>query len=105
MIRLLLMALLLLPVSSWASEPLPPVAAKADGVINLNSASAEELELLPGVGPTKARAIIERRHTHPFHKIDEITKVKGIGRKTFGRLRPYLTVAGASTLSHAPTRR
>jgi competence protein ComEA len=72
---------------------------KKPGVVNLNNASEEQLELLPGIGPQKARAIVDHRRTHPFRKADELLKVKGIGRKTFGRLRPYLTIVGPSTLA------
>jgi competence protein ComEA len=79
-----------------------PVAAAAhrstEGVVNLNDASENQLALLPGIGPGKARAISEHRHAHPFHRVDELTKVKGIGRKTFGRLRPYITTVGPTTL-------
>lgn len=74
-------------------------AKAAEGVVNLNAASEDELGFLPGVGPSKAKAIVEHRRTHPFHKVEELTKVKGIGKKTFGRLRPYLTVAGPTTLT------
>ena len=70
-----------------------------EGVVNLNDAGEETLTLLPGIGPGKARAIVEHRRGHPFRRVDELTKVKGIGRKTFGRLRPYLTIAGPSTLN------
>jgi competence protein ComEA len=70
-----------------------------EGVVNLNDAGEEALTLLPGIGPGKARAIVEHRRGHPFRRVDELTKVKGIGRKTFGRLRPYLTIAGPTTLS------
>ncbi len=73
-------------------------AAEPQGAVNLNEATADELEVLPGIGPARARAIIEHRRSHPFHKIDELTKVKGIGRKTFGRLRPYIAVSGPTTL-------
>jgi comEA protein len=84
------------------AHPPPPVVApkSADGVVNLNDATEEQLTLLPGIGPTKAHVIAEHRHAHPFHRIDELTKVKGIGRKTFGRLRPYITTVGPTTLSH-----
>ncbi len=81
----------------------PPVTAapkSSDGVVNLNDASEDELARLPGIGPGKARAIAEHRHAHPFRRIDELTKVKGIGRKTFGRLRPYITTVGPTTLEH-----
>jgi competence protein ComEA len=81
-----------------ASAAAPPSSRGAVDVVNLNDASEEQLMLLPGIGPGKARSIIEHRHVHPFRRVDELTKVKGIGRKTFGRLRPYLTIAGATTL-------
>ena len=84
-----------------AHAPPPVVSPKSsDGVVNLNDATADELSRLPGSGPGKARAIAEHRHAHPFRRIDELTKVKGIGRKTFGRLRPYITPVGPTTLEH-----
>jgi competence protein ComEA len=77
----------------------PPVADGAPhGVLNLNQASPEQLELLPGIGPVKARQIVEHRRLHPFRHIEEIMRVKGIGRRTFGRLRSYLAVNGETTV-------
>ena len=99
--------LMLAFAASARADPLaeagPPASAapkSSDGVVNLNDASEDELTRLPGIGPGKARAIAEHRHVHPFRRIDELTKVKGIGRKTFGHLRPYLTTVGPSTLDH-----
>jgi competence protein ComEA len=89
------------PTDSAATVPSGKVAA---GVVNLNDASPDELERLPGIGPTRARAIVEHRRAHPFHKVDEITKVKGIGRKTFAKLRPFITVVGPTTLRESPSR-
>jgi competence protein ComEA len=90
------------------AEPVVHASATAAdarvGVVNLNLASSDELERLPGIGPAKARAIVEHRRAHPFHKVEDLTKVKGIGRKTFGKLRPYLTLVGATTLTEAPRR-
>jgi competence protein ComEA len=71
---------------------------KVQGVVNLNQADFDQLTLLPGVGPTKARRIVEWRAKHPFRRIEELTRVKGFGRKTFARLKAYLAVAGATTL-------
>jgi competence protein ComEA len=63
-------------------------------IVNINTAGSAELESLPGIGPSKAAAIIDYRTKHPFAKVDDITKVKGIGKKTFLKLKPYLAVSG-----------
>jgi competence protein ComEA len=72
-----------------------------DGVINLNTAPAELLSLLPGVGPAKAGAIVTYRRRRPFRTIDELVRIKGIGRKMVRRLRPHLAVAGPTTATAA----
>ncbi len=94
------------PASAEPAAPrtLPLVEAAAgppgsDGVVNLNSAPEEKLTLLPGIGPAKARAILEHRRAHPFRRVDELVKVKGIGRKLFGNVRHYVSVAGPTTLN------
>lgn len=100
-------AALLFAIAARADErtgPAPSVAtaSASAGTVNLNDASAAELELLPGIGPAKAARIVEHRHLHPFKRLDELTKVKGIGRKTFGKLRPYITLSGPTTLKSEP---
>ncbi|MEZ4287336.1 MAG: helix-hairpin-helix domain-containing protein [Polyangiales bacterium] len=60
--------------------------------INLNRATEEELMGLPGIGRTRARAIIERRYQRRFRHIAELLRVEGIGRKTFRKLQPRITV-------------
>lgn len=63
------------------------------GVINLNSGTEVELESLPGIGPSKAKAIIDYRTANgPFVTIEEIEKVKGIGPKTFANLKSKITI-------------
>jgi competence protein ComEA len=94
----ILAAALLVPTFALAEQPSASPTPTASGVVNVVSASAEELERLPGIGPSKAKAIVEHRKNHPFHKVEEITKVRGIGRKMFVRLRPYLTLNGPTTL-------
>ncbi len=57
--------------------------------VNINSASKEKLEALPGIGPTKAQAIIDGR---PFDKPEDIMKVKGIKQGTFNKIKDLITV-------------
>jgi competence protein ComEA len=68
-------------------------------VVNLNDATAAELDVLPGVGAKAAAAIIAYRQQKPFNRIEELVKVKGFGRKRFLKLKPYLTVKGPTKLS------
>lgn len=71
----------------------PPAVPKVD----LNTASAEELAQLPGIGPKMAKRIIEYREAvRPFEKPEEIMAVSGIGRQTYDRLADRLTVSPAA---------
>lgn len=59
--------------------------------LNVNTATAEELERLPRIGPVLARRIIEYRETHgPFRRIEELEAVPGIGPKTLEELAPLI---------------
>lgn len=61
--------------------------------ININMASAEELQRLPRIGPRVAQRIVDFRKEHGrFKRIEEIMKVKGIGEKTFKRIKDLITV-------------
>ena len=63
-------------------------------LIDINSATAKEFERLPRIGPQLAgRIVAYREENGAFKRIDDITKVKGIGSKTLERLRPYLTMS------------
>jgi len=68
-----------------------------DGVVNLNTAAPEMLELLPGIGPAKVHSILWYRQRHPFRTVDELVRIKGIGRKMVRRLRVHLAVSGPTT--------
>jgi len=68
-----------------------------EGVVNLNTAPPELLAVLPGVGPSKALGIVAYRTRHPFRTVDELVRVKGIGRKMVRAMRDHLAVAGPST--------
>jgi competence protein ComEA len=65
----------------------------ASRTVNLNTASAAELEVLPGIGPAMARRILEYRSRYGrFSSIDQLDQVKGIGPKTLEKLRPLVRV-------------
>jgi competence protein ComEA len=65
--------------------------------LDLNSATETELDALPGVGPSRAQAIIEHRAKNgPFASVEDLRNVKGIGDKTFAELKPLLTVAAST---------
>ena len=69
--------------------------AEVDHKIDINTASAAELATLPGIGDSKAKAIVEYRAADPFQTVEDLKKVKGIGDKTFESLRPNLMVSEA----------
>ena len=77
------------------APPLPEPPSRGvlpDGRIDLNAASAEELETLPGVGPARAEAIISEREARPFRVPGDLRRVPGIGEATFQRLAPLVAV-------------
>ena len=70
-------------------------AAPAGAVVNINTASASELDALPGIGAKVAARIIEYRQKNgPFKKIEELMNVQGIGEKNFLKLKPQISVGG-----------
>lgn len=74
----------------------------AHAVVNLNTATAEQLESLNGIGPAKAEAIIEyRKKNGNFKTVDDLNNVPGIGDKTMAKLKPELTVTGTTTVAPA----
>ena len=80
-----------------ASAPRQDAAAAKAPVINLNTATAAELEQLPGIGAKVAARIVEyRTKKGPFKKIEELMNVQGVGEKSFLKLRAQLTVSGTA---------
>lgn len=76
------------------------VGFAAAGVVNVNTASAEQLALLPRVGPAVATRIVEFRTANgPFKQTEELMLVQGIGERTFELIRPYIALDGETTLS------
>jgi competence protein ComEA len=72
------------------------------GVININTASVKELELLPGVGNHTAKLIVAYREKTPFKSAQELTNVKGVGQGIYRHVKDFLTVSGATTLAAKP---
>lgn len=74
-------------------------SSSASGVVNINTATEEQLVRLPGIGPSKARAILAlRTQMGGFSKVENLLRVRGIGRKTLQKLNPMLTLKGETTL-------
>jgi competence ComEA-like helix-hairpin-helix protein len=79
---------------------LPALGAEGkSSVVNVNSANASQLALLPRVGPSVAERIVDyRKQNGPFKKPEDLMLVQGIGEKTFQLLKPYVAIAGETTL-------
>jgi len=89
----LLCGLVLLGMGRGAVAAGAAPAGSGDGArVELNSASADELARLPGIGAAKAKAIIEHRTEDPFRKPEDLRKVKGIGDRLYDRLKDQITV-------------
>ena len=79
-----------------AAKPAKAAAASPAAPVNLNTATQAQLETLPGIGPASAKRIIEYRDKNgKFKKVEELMNVKGIGEKSFLKLKPMITVGAA----------
>ena len=75
-----------------------PAAPTATAPLNINTATAPQLETLPGIGPAVAARILEYRQKNGnFKKIEELMNVKGIGEKSFLKIKALVTVAPSKT--------
>ena len=85
---------LVLAGSSLAEDTSPRLV----GTVNINTATPEQLELLPGIGEARARAVVTmRKQRGGFKSVDELTEVKGIGEAALERLRPFVRTDGKTT--------
>jgi competence protein ComEA len=85
-----------------ASQPAAKPAVPA-GVLNINTASASELDALPGIGAKTAARIVEYRQKNgPFKKVEELMNVRGVGEKNFLKLKAQITVGPAKADHERP---
>ena len=89
-------------LSSFAAEKAAKAAPEKpvlSGKININAASVEQLEMLPGIGTKTAQSIVEfRSQNGPFKKVEDLISVKGIGDKTLEGVKSYIILEGNTTL-------
>jgi competence protein ComEA len=96
---------LVAPSSASAGQAAKPAAASkaratASEPVNLNAATATQLQTLPGVGASTAQRILDYRQKNgSFKKIEELMNVKGIGEKSFLKLKPLITVSSDKAAS------
>lgn len=82
------LALLLCSASPLLAKKKPPARP-----VNLNTATAAELQEVPGIGPATAQKILDTRKSYgPFKSVDDLLAIKGIGQKRLDKMRKYLTV-------------
>lgn len=84
------------PIAAAAQAPsatAPPAASASKSAINLNAATIDQLETLPGIGRKTAERILEfRTKSGGFKRIEDLMNVKGIGEKSFLKLKPLVVV-------------
>jgi len=70
-----------------------------EGKLNINTATSIEFQMLPGIGQKKADAIVAYRNAHgPFKAVNDLDKIKGIGKAKLNTIRPLCMLEGKSTL-------
>jgi competence ComEA-like helix-hairpin-helix protein len=89
---------LLFPAAVLAGKKKPPAQP-----ININTATAEELQLVPGIGPVTAGKILQMRKSYgSFKSVDDLLAVRGLGPKRLDKMRKYLTVGKVAASKPAP---
>jgi competence protein ComEA len=111
--RSLMLTAALFAGAAMAGTPGAPAAATTSkakrtvgtGLLNLNGATLDQIDALPGVSPRVAAEAVAERTSHPFTRPEDLLRVKGMSRRRFERLRPHLAVSGPTTFRAARTPR
>jgi competence protein ComEA len=109
--RGLLLVAALVCAGTLHAAPVPPGSATmgkakraaGTGVLNLNTATLDQLDTLPGVSPKLAAAVVAERAARPFSRPEDVMRVRGMSKRRFERLRPHLAVTGPSSFVPART--
>lgn len=98
--RLALAGLVGLALLSLAAPRVAAEAAAGGPLVNVNTATVDQLQALPGIGEARARAIVETRTERGgFKSVEELLEVRGIGPANLERLRPHVTLQGKSRIA------
>jgi comEA protein len=96
--RTLVRILLLLAAFCTLAVSLPAKKKPPAAPINLNTATSEELQQVPGIGPVTAEKILQMRKSYgAFKSVDDLSAIRGIGPKRLEKMRKYLTVGKATS--------
>ncbi len=99
MIRLMIGAVALAlclaaPLHAQTERPAPKAGTETAAPVNLNTATQAQLETLPGIGASTATRILEYRQKNGgFKKVEDLMNVRGVGEKSFLKLKPLITVS------------
>jgi len=93
------LAFAITPVFAQDAQPAQPKKPKIEGKLNINTATAEQIDMLPGMSKKKAQAVVDYRTANgKFKTVDDLMKVQGIKQKTVDKIKDYIIFEGETTL-------
>lgn len=96
---LAVVAFAVVPAFAQEVQPAQPKKPALEGKLNINTATAEQIDMLPGMSRKKAEAVVEYRNTNgKFKTLDDLMKVKGIKQRTIDKIKDYIIFEGQTTL-------